>query len=82
MIGSNPTEPANYRGSNTRGSKELVDIEIGMYQSAEVLLTGTTAIGLVTILKTTMDPLLLKLTVLDKEEVRESNYAYSIRYSP
>ena len=29
----NPTEPANYRGSYTTASKEIVDIEIAMYQS-------------------------------------------------
>jgi len=26
-----PIEPANYRGSYTKGSKEIVDIEIAMY---------------------------------------------------
>jgi len=32
----NPTESANYRGSYTTASKEIVDIEIAMHQS-----TGT-----------------------------------------
>jgi hypothetical protein len=33
----NPTEPANYRGAYSRGSKEIVDIEIAMYQSDETV---------------------------------------------
>ena len=37
MQGPNPTEPANYRGSYSTASKEIVDIEIAMYQSAGTL---------------------------------------------
>jgi hypothetical protein len=53
----NPTEPANYRGSYTTVSKEIVDIEIAMYQSAGtiVIMTGTATIALGTIVITTME---------------------------
>jgi hypothetical protein len=52
-----PTEPANYRGSYTTVSKEIVDIEIAMYQSAGtiVIMTGTATIALGTIVITTME---------------------------
>jgi hypothetical protein len=38
MIGSNPTEPANYRGSYTRVRKIIVDTEIAMQQSSRTIL--------------------------------------------
>ena len=57
MIGSNPTEPANYRGSYTATSKEVVDIKIAMCQSASTIVT--TAIELF---------LVLKLTVSEEQE--------------
>jgi hypothetical protein len=34
----NPTEPANYSGSYTTARKEIVAIEITMYQSAGTLI--------------------------------------------
>jgi hypothetical protein len=37
----NPTEPANYTGSYTTGSKEIVGIEIAMYQSAGIVIIDT-----------------------------------------
>jgi hypothetical protein len=41
-VGPNPTEPANYRGSYTTARKEIVDIEIAMYQSAGTIVTAAT----------------------------------------
>ena len=63
-MGPNPTEPVNYRGSNTRGSKEIVDIEIAMPRNAGIIavVTGIIAIGFVTIVATTLE-LLHKLTI-------------------
>jgi hypothetical protein len=37
MQGPNPTEPANYRASYTRGSKEIVHREIAMYENAGIV---------------------------------------------
>ena len=39
----NPTEPANYTSSIATGSKEIVDMKIGMCQDAEQSDTTTTA---------------------------------------
>ena len=50
---SHPTEPANYTGSYTAVSKEILDIEITMHQSAGII--------------TTMMELLLKLTLSEGE---------------
>jgi hypothetical protein len=58
-VGPNPTEPANYRGSNTTVSREIVDIEIAMYQSAGII-TGTITIEPVATVATTMQVLFLK----------------------
>jgi hypothetical protein len=54
VLGS--TEPANYRGSYTTASKEIVDIEITMYQTAG------------TIVMTAVKLLLLKLRISDEQE--------------
>jgi hypothetical protein len=61
-VGPNPTEPANYTGSYTTVRKEIVDIGIGMHQSAGIIITETITIESVTTVSTTMEPLLLKLT--------------------
>jgi hypothetical protein len=37
-VGSNPTEPANYRGSYITEAKEIADIEIAMYRSAGIII--------------------------------------------
>jgi hypothetical protein len=50
------TEPINYRSSYTTASKEIVDIEITMYQTAGTIVT--TAVKL----------LLLKLRISDEQE--------------
>jgi hypothetical protein len=63
---SNPTEPANYRGSYTTISKEIVDIEIAMCRNAGIVTTGIITIRLETMITTTMG-LLLKLTVCEEE---------------
>jgi len=55
------TEPANYRGSYTTKSKEIVDIEIAMYQSAGMVIPGTITIEPGTIVITAMKLFLLKL---------------------
>jgi hypothetical protein len=53
------TEPANYRGSSsTRGLKEIVDIEIAMYQSAGTVIIDTITITPKTIVTTAMQLLL------------------------
>ena len=44
-MGPNPTEPANYRGSNTRGSKEIVGIETAMYENARTVTRDTITIA-------------------------------------
>jgi hypothetical protein len=62
----NPTEPANYRGSYTAASKELVDIEIAMCRNSGIVITDTITIGLGTMVTTTIE-LLLKLTVSGEE---------------
>jgi hypothetical protein len=62
------TEPGNYRGSYTTVSREIVDIEIAMYQSVGTI-TGTIAIEPVTTVTTTMELLLLKLTLSEEKEV-------------
>ena len=68
-MGPNPTEPANYRGSNTRGAKEIVDIEITMYRNTGiiVLIPRTITIGFVTTLATMLGQL-KKLTVYEEEQ--------------
>jgi hypothetical protein len=38
---SNPTEPANYTGSYTTESKQIVDTEIGMCPSDVLIIIGT-----------------------------------------
>jgi hypothetical protein len=61
------TEPANYRGSYTAVPKEIVDIEIAMYQSAAaaiITITGTITIESVTAVTATMELLLLLLFLL------------------
>ena len=55
-MGPNPTEPANYTGSYITASREIVDIEIAMYQSAGTIVT------------TAMQLLLLKLTASEEEQ--------------
>ena len=45
-MGPNPTEPANYRGSYTTASKEIVDIEIAMCQGAGIILARALTISL------------------------------------
>ena len=62
----NPDEPANYRGSYTTVSQEIVDIEIAMYQSAEIVKTDTITIEPRTIVITAVE-LLLKLTISEHE---------------
>jgi len=61
-----PTEPANYRGSYTTGSKETVDIEIAMCRNTGI---GTTTIiaSCLESMVTTMG-LLLKLTGCEEKE--------------
>lgn len=54
VLGS--TEPANYTGSYTTVSEEIVDIEIPMYQSA------------VTSVTTSMEQLLFKLRASEEQE--------------
>jgi hypothetical protein len=39
MQGPNLSEPANYTGSYTTTRKEIVDIEIAMYQATQTMLT-------------------------------------------
>jgi hypothetical protein len=36
VVGSNPTEPANYRGSYITEAKEIADIEIAMCGNAGI----------------------------------------------
>jgi hypothetical protein len=63
-----PTEPANYTGSYTTGAKEIVDIEIAMYQSAGTLITDTLTIAARRTVTTAMQMLwLLKLTVSQEQ---------------
>jgi hypothetical protein len=38
IVGSNPSEPANYAGSYTTEAKEIADIEIAMYRSAGIII--------------------------------------------
>jgi hypothetical protein len=59
-VGPNPTEPANYRGSYTTASKEIVDIEIAMSRNNGIVTTRIITIGLGTMVASTME-LLLKL---------------------
>jgi hypothetical protein len=66
-VGPNPTEPANYRGSYTTARKEIVDIEIAMYQSAGTLITNTITIAARTIVTTMQMLWLLKLTVSQEQ---------------
>ncbi len=55
-MGPNPTEPANYRGSNTRVSKEIADIEIGMCRNARIVTTtGIITIVPIQMVTTTME---------------------------
>jgi hypothetical protein len=67
-----PTEPVNYRGSYTTGSKGIVDIELAMYQSAAgTVITDIIIIIIaprIVVITTTMLLLLLKLTVSGQEE--------------
>jgi hypothetical protein len=49
--------------------KEIVDIEITMYQSAGTTITGTIALEPITTGTTTMESFLLKLTVSREKEV-------------
>lgn len=64
---SDSTEPANFRGSYTAGSRDTVDIEIAMYQSARIVITDTITIAPRTIVTTAMQPLSLKQTVSEQE---------------
>jgi hypothetical protein len=48
-------------------SKEILDIEIAMYRNAGIVTTGTITIAPGTIVTTTMELLLLKLTVSEEE---------------
>jgi hypothetical protein len=50
-------------------SKQIVDIEVAMSQSAGTIITGTSTIEPVTTVTTTTELLLLKLTVADEKEV-------------
>jgi hypothetical protein len=59
MPGTNPTEPANYRGSYTRGSKEIADTETAMHQSAETVIIDAITIAPRTIARTATQMLLL-----------------------
>jgi hypothetical protein len=62
-----PTEPANYRGSHTTGSKEIADIEVIKHRNAEIIeIAGTISIGLVSIVITTMEEL-GKLTISEEK---------------
>ena len=61
-----PTEPANYRGSYTTISKELVDTEITMRSDGVTIMTGiTTTADLGATAKTTME-LLLSMRVSEE----------------
>jgi hypothetical protein len=61
------TEPANYRGSYTTGSKDIADIEVTMHRNAEIIeIDGTVTIGLLTIVITTRE-MLRKLTFSEQE---------------
>ena len=68
ISGARTTEPANYRGSYTTARKEIVDIEIAMYQSAGTLIIGTITIAARTIVTTMQLLWLLKLTVSQGQE--------------
>jgi hypothetical protein len=57
MRGSNSTAPANYTGSFTTVSKEIVDTEIAMHQGSRIIVT--TAMQMLS---------LLKLTVSEEQE--------------
>jgi hypothetical protein len=57
-----PTEPANYTGSNTSVSKQIVDVEIAMHQSAGII-TETITIESLTTVTIATELLLLQLTV-------------------
>jgi hypothetical protein len=63
---SHPTEPANYRGSNTTRWKEILDIEIAMHRNTGIQTKHT----ITTILPETgvksMIEKLLKLTVCEQ----------------
>lgn len=76
VLGS--TEPDNYRGSYTTASKEIVEIEIeiGMYESARIIITGTITIESVTTITTTTELLLLKLTVSEEKGGLRTNLCY------
>lgn len=67
MISSNPTEPTNYTGSYTTARKEIVDIEIAMYQSAGTLIIETITIAARTIVTTVQMLWLLKLTISQEQ---------------
>lgn len=67
MISSNPTEPANYTSSYTTARKEIVDIEIAMYQSAGTLIIETITIAARTIVTTVQMLWLLKLTISQEQ---------------
>jgi hypothetical protein len=60
-----PTEPANYRGSYTAVSKEIVDIEISLYRHARIVIIGTITVALGTIATIAMK-LLLKRTLSER----------------
>jgi hypothetical protein len=49
MQGPNPDGPANYRGSNTTVSKQIVDVEIAMHQSAGITTETITIESLTTV---------------------------------
>jgi hypothetical protein len=40
-----PTEPANYRGFYTKGSKEIVDIEIARYENSGTIIAVSITIA-------------------------------------
>jgi hypothetical protein len=63
---SHPTEPANYRGSYTTISKELVDTEITMRSDGVTIMTGIiTTAALEATAKTIME-LLLSMRVSEE----------------
>jgi hypothetical protein len=66
MQGLNPTEPVNYRGSYTTGSKEITD-KVIKHRNAEIIeIAGTISIALVSIAITTMEEL-DKLTISEEK---------------
>ena len=48
----NPTEPVNYTGSYTTASKEIVDTQIAIHQSAGKIIVNTTTMAPRTIMST------------------------------